>query len=68
MRMSSLPESAKSEHSDRGLIVFARYPTVGTVKTRLAAGVGAHAATELYKSFVSGILTESLRFSFKPKS
>lgn len=62
LAMSSARESACS---DRALIVFVRYPRVGTVKTRLAAGLGATAATELYKSFVSNILTESLRCTFE---
>ncbi|KAK9848935.1 hypothetical protein WJX84_003401 [Apatococcus fuscideae] len=45
----------------RAVIVFAKYPKIGTVKTRLAAGIGGQAATDLYKSFVSKILQESLK-------
>ena len=35
--------------------VFARYPEVGRVKTRLAAGIGAEAAARLYEAFVKDI-------------
>ena len=52
---------AQAEQNARALIIFARYPEVGRVKTRLAAGVGPQTATELYKCFVSQILQESFR-------
>jgi rSAM/selenodomain-associated transferase 1 len=35
------------------LIIMARYPTRGKVKTRLAAEIGHGAATELYRSFLT---------------
>ena len=65
--MSSPRNPVRSACSERALIVFVRYPKVGTVKTRLAAGLGATAALELYKSFVSSILLESLRCTCKSR-
>ncbi|KAK9822039.1 hypothetical protein WJX74_002402 [Apatococcus lobatus] len=63
MRASGTLNAVDPSQPDLGLIVFARYPKVGAVKTRLAAGVGAIEATELYKSFVSSTLRECLRCS-----
>jgi rSAM/selenodomain-associated transferase 1 len=40
----------------KGLIVFAREPLPGTVKTRLAASIGNHAAAELYESMLRDVL------------
>ena len=40
----------------RGLIVFAREPILGTVKTRLAAAVGDQAAVALYESMLLDVL------------
>ncbi|QEM66961.1 glycosyltransferase [Geobacter sp. FeAm09] len=41
----------------RGLIIFAREPLVGTVKTRLAQGLGSHRlATELYAAMLADVL------------
>lgn len=40
----------------RGLIVFAREPLPGTVKTRLAAAVGDEAAAELYDTMLRDVL------------
>lgn len=40
----------------RGLIVFAREPLPGTVKTRLAASVGDQAAAQLYESMLQDVL------------
>lgn len=45
------------------LVVFARYPTPGKVKTRLAAGIGAEAAARLYEAFVRDL---ARRFSSVP--
>lgn len=39
-----------------GLIVFAREPLPGAVKTRLAAAVGAQGAAELYESMLQDVL------------
>jgi len=39
----------KSDMIDANIIVFARHPTPGRVKTRLAADIGDHGAAELYK-------------------
>ena len=36
--------------------VFAKYWMPGTVKTRLAAGIGDHAASEIYRGFVAALL------------
>lgn len=40
---------------DRALVVMARYPEVGRVKTRLAARLGAPAACALYRAFVDDL-------------
>jgi len=40
----------------KGLIVFAREPLPGSVKTRLAASIGNHAAVELYETMVQDVL------------
>lgn len=42
---------------NRSLIIFAREPIPGQVKTRLAASIGDHAAAELYESMVRDVLT-----------
>jgi uncharacterized protein len=41
------------------LIIFARYPTVGKVKTRLIPEVGAEAATEIYQQMAEHTLTQA---------
>lgn len=38
------------------LVIFVKYPQVGSVKTRLARGIGARKAALLYKLFVKSIL------------
>jgi rSAM/selenodomain-associated transferase 1 len=43
----------------RGLIVFAREPIPGTVKTRLAAAVGDQAAADLYEAMLQAVLKAS---------
>ena len=40
----------------KALIVFAKAPVAGTVKTRLQVDIGAEKTVEIYKSFVAGIL------------
>jgi rSAM/selenodomain-associated transferase 1 len=40
------------------LIIMAKYPTRGRVKTRLARDIGAKAATELYRSFLAHFARE----------
>jgi rSAM/selenodomain-associated transferase 1 len=45
----------------RGLIVFAREPIPGTVKTRLAAAVGDQAAADLYEAMLQAVLKTSRR-------
>ena len=47
----------------RGLIVFAREPLPGAVKTRLAAAVGDQAAAELYELMLRDTLENSLQLS-----
>ncbi|MDQ7051385.1 MAG: TIGR04282 family arsenosugar biosynthesis glycosyltransferase [candidate division KSB1 bacterium] len=39
------------------LVIFAKYPQPGTVKTRLAARIGDEAAADLYGRFIEWILT-----------
>lgn len=41
---------------NRGLIIFAREPIPGMVKTRLAAEIGVPAATELYETMLRDVL------------
>ena len=40
----------------KGLIIFAREPIPGAVKTRLAAAVGEHVAAELYETMLLDVL------------
>jgi rSAM/selenodomain-associated transferase 1 len=47
----------------RGLIVFAREPLPGTVKTRLASSVGNQAATELYETMLDDVLETARQLS-----
>ncbi len=47
----------------RGLIVFAREPLPGTVKTRLAAALGDQAATKLYETMLHDVLKAVRRLS-----
>jgi rSAM/selenodomain-associated transferase 1 len=42
---------------DRTVLVFARYPAPGRVKTRLAARVGAEQATELYRRWIGEVFS-----------
>ena len=42
----------------KALITFAKAPIPGTVKTRLQADIGPKRAVKIYRSFVTGILTE----------
>lgn len=53
-----LPWSLTGDESTmkRGLIVFAREPLPGTVKTRLAAAVGDQAAAALYEKMIQDVL------------
>lgn len=47
----------------QGLIVFAREPLPGTVKTRLAAAVGDQAAAELYETMLQDVLKTARQLS-----
>src|SRR6266568_2684643 len=47
----------------RGLIIFAREPVPGRVKSRLAADVGDQAAAELYESMLQDVLGTSRQLS-----
>jgi hypothetical protein len=42
------------------LLVFAKAPTAGTVKTRLAATIGAHAAADVYRELVATTLAHAV--------
>ena len=44
---------------NRGLIIFAREPVPGRVKTRLAASIGERAAAELYETMLQDVLKAS---------
>lgn len=45
----------------KSLIIFVKAPIPGTVKTRLQADIGPERAVKIYKSFVTGVLTECSR-------
>ena len=45
---------------DNAIIVFARHPTPGQVKTRLAAGVGNDGAARFYKNCAEKVIQECL--------
>jgi len=47
----------------RGLIIFARQPLPGRVKTRLARDVGLQAATELYTAMLEDVLERAARLN-----
>ncbi|MCC3156848.1 TIGR04282 family arsenosugar biosynthesis glycosyltransferase [Hymenobacter sp. 15J16-1T3B] len=47
-RISTLPDV-----SDEHLLIFARYPELGKVKTRLAAGLGEEAALSIYRQLLA---------------
>ncbi|KAG7671073.1 hypothetical protein Ndes2526B_g01151 [Nannochloris sp. 'desiccata'] len=46
---------------DNAIIVFARHPTPGRVKTRLAAGVGIDGAARFYKHCAEKVIQECLK-------
>ncbi len=64
--------AGQSTTNDACLLVFARYPTKGTVKKRLAADIGESLTVELYRSFVLDLLSTieqlavPLRICFHP--
>ena len=60
-RSGSEAEEFETEVS-RALIVFARLPVLGKVKTRLAAGVGTEAACEFYKACAEHVIQEAGRY------
>ncbi|GAQ90571.1 hypothetical protein KFL_006570060 [Klebsormidium nitens] len=45
----------------RALVIFARLPVPGKVKTRLAAGIGPEAAASFYKAMAEQIVVESAK-------
>ena len=47
---------------NQGLIIFAREPVPGRVKSRLAASIGEHAAAEQYKTMLREVLTTCINF------
>jgi len=50
----------------KALVIFAREPVAGRVKTRLAAGVGAEAAAEIYATLLDHTLREAGRSDVEP--
>lgn len=52
---SSMPDDTRDEH----LIVFARVPRLGEVKTRLAAGLGAEGALAAYRVLLGHALVQA---------
>lgn len=46
---------------DAAIVVFARHPTPGRAKTRLAAGVGPDAAAQFYKLCAETVIAECLK-------
>ncbi len=51
---------------DSGLVVFARYPELGKVKTRLAAGLSAAGALEFYTSCAEHVFRVVLGYVSMP--
>lgn len=49
---------------ERALVIMARYPEVGAVKTRLAATCGSARATDLYRAFIADL---DARFRGRPR-
>ena len=49
---------------DNGIVVFARHPTPGRVKTRLAAGVGNDGAARFYKHCAEKVIQECLKYVY----
>jgi len=47
---------------NQGLIIFAREPVPGRVKSRLAASIGEHAAAEQYKTMLREVLKTCINF------
>ena len=64
--MKAAPRDCRvAAHRNRDLLlIMARYPTRGKVKTRLAAEIGHRAATELYRSFLMHFVREFARAPF----
>ena len=69
-RKKGLPVAFKDRNSNPqshsfmqefAIIVFARHPTPGRVKTRLAAGVGPDAAAIFYKECAELVIQECLK-------
>lgn len=52
----------------RSCIIFAKWPAVGKVKTRLAAGSSNELATQFYRLCCSHIVAECSRYSLLPTS
>ena len=48
------------------IVAFARYPLLGKVKTRLAAGTGNEQALELYKLLLKGTIYQMTRYGLFP--
>jgi rSAM/selenodomain-associated transferase 1 len=53
--MRSFPTTARSS---RKLLIFARLPRAGRVKTRLAAEIGAEKAARMYRAMIDDVLDE----------
>lgn len=52
--------SSKSRQKRSVIVLFARYPEAGKVKTRLAESIGAKAACELYSAFLVDSLAKAI--------
>ena len=70
--MGSTPEAAcapaagpaASPAATAGLVVFARLPVPGRVKTRLAASVGPEAACRFYKACAEHVMLVAYRYAW----
>ena len=63
--MRSFAMSSRSDrHSSARLIVMAKYPEPGRVKTRLAAALGAQRACALYRAFVLDLADRLARLPY----
>jgi hypothetical protein len=52
-----------TDQDDAAIVIFARHPTPGKVKTRLAKDTGGEAAAQFYKTCAEHVISRALRFA-----
>ena len=63
--MGSSGEKFRSVAMRKRLVLMLKFPTAGTVKTRLVPALGAHRACELHRALVRHTLAEVQRFTWR---